>query len=311
METTDEPKARTFRVKWVLACKSYHAGVPNASTRLHLISEGDLRAIATGARLAQPSIVVEELGPAGDRLWSAALDADRPLYPASMIKVPIALALATLCDAGAHRLDDTVTIDSANLTFNDAPSPFVAGSEASLRDLARAMLAKSDNVATNVLIDVLGRETIGRANRDLGLAQTAVRRKLSGALPLIADPGATGRNAHPAADAAAAFRLIASEPWRNGTGAWLYDALFGQVWNDKLSRGWQPGDTFAHKTGETDEVCHDGGILTLAGGRRFIVVVYTAMASTAAADGRLAEFAARLRPLLANAGAGATDPANP
>jgi len=277
---------------------------------LHLVSEADLRTIAAGAQLAKPSIVVEELGPAGEPLWSATLDPEQPLYPASMIKVPIALALATQCEEGTHGLDDTVTVDPSNLTFNDAPSPFVAGYEASLRELAHAMLAKSDNVATNVLIDVLGRETIGRVGRALGLTQTAVRRKLSGALPLIADPAATGRNAHPAADAAAAFRLLASEPWRRRTAGWLYDALLGQVWNDKLSRGWEPCDTFAHKTGETDEVSHDGGILTLAGGRRFVVVVYTAMGSTPAADGRMAEFAARLRPLLANSPA-ATDPANP
>jgi len=294
-----------------LHAKRYHARDPNASAHLHLVSEADLRALADGAQLAGPSIVVEELGPAGDRLWRATLDPEQALYPASMIKVPIALALATLCDAGSQRLDDTVTIDPANMTFNDAPSPFAAGSKASLRALAHAMLAQSDNVATNVLIDVLDRETIGRASRALGLAHTAVRRKLSGALPLIADPAATGRNAHPAADAAAAFRLIASEPWPRRTHGWLHDALLGQIWNDKLSRGWELGDTFAHKTGETDEVCHDGGILTLAGGRRFVVVVYTAMGSTPAADRRLAEFAARLRPLLANSPVAATDPANP
>jgi len=49
-----------------------------------------------------------------------------------------------------------------------------------------------------------------RASADLaalGFRGTAVRRKLSGALPLISDPAATGRNTHPAAEAAAlAFR---------------------------------------------------------------------------------------------------------
>lgn len=266
-----------------------------------------MRTVAAAAGLAEPSIVAAELGPAGETLWSAALEPERPLYPASMIKVPIALALAVLCATGRHRLDDRVTVDSSNLTFNDAPSPFVAGYEANLGELARAMLARSDNVATNVLIDVLDRETIERTSHDLGLTRTAVRRKLSGALPLIVDPAATGRNAHPAADAAAAFRLLASEPWRR-TASWLQDALLGQVWNDKLSAGWQPGDTFAHKTGETDEVTHDGGILTLRGGRRFIVVVYTGMASTPATSVRLAGFAARLRPLLERSPA--TDPAS-
>jgi hypothetical protein len=94
------------------------------------------------------------------------------------------------------------------------------------------------------------------------------------------------------------------------TGVWVYDALLAQRWNDKLSRGWRPGDVFAHKTGETDEVSHDGGILTLPGGRRFVIVVYTEMGSSPAADGRLGEFAKRLRPLLESSPAVATDPAN-
>jgi beta-lactamase class A len=265
---------------------------------LHVITADHLGALAAEAKLSEPSIVIEALGTAAETLWLATIDPDRPLYPASMIKLPIALALATLCEAGVHRLDETASVAATNLTVNDAPSPFVAGYEASLRELAHAMLARSDNVATNVLIDVIGRAAIDRACRGLGLPATAVRRKLSGALPLIEDPQATGRNAHPAADAAAALRLLASEPWRRQTRSWLHDALLAQIWNDKLSRGWHPGDTFAHKTGDTDEVSHDGGILTLGDGRRFIVVVYTGLGSSPAADARLASFAARLRPLL-------------
>jgi beta-lactamase class A len=277
---------------------------------LHLISGDVLTTLAAEAELVDPSIVVEALGPAGESRWHASVDPERPLYPASMIKLPIALALAALCEAGAYRLDDTVAVDPANLTVNDAPSPFVAGYRASLGELARAMLAKSDNVATNVLIDVLERETLERACLALGLTRTAIRRKLSGALPLIADPAARGRNAHPAADAAAALRLLASEPWRR-TGAWVHDALLAQIWNDKLPRGWRPGDTFAHKTGDTDEVSHDGGILTLGDGRRFIVVVYTGLSSSPLADARLAAFASRLRPLLEIDDPPATAPASP
>jgi beta-lactamase class A len=267
-----------------------------------MITTEHLAHLAAGARLSEPSIVVEALAPDGAPLWRAALDAERPTYPASMIKLPVALALARLSRQRAVRLDDRVVVDAKNMTVNDAPSPFVPGYEATLEELARAMLAGSDNVATNVLIDVLDREAIGRTCASLGLPRTAVRRKLSGALPLIEDPGATGRNAHPAADAALALRLVAG---RRGElePAWIRDALLAQIWNGKLSRGWGPGDVFAHKTGDTDEVSHDGGILCLEDGRRFVVVVYTELPSSPATDERFAEFATRLRPLL-------TDPAS-
>jgi beta-lactamase class A len=214
-----------------------------------------------------------------------------------MIKVPIAAALAAAVASGGHRLDEPVRVDAANMTPNDAPSPFVSGFETTLATTAVAMLAASDNVATNVLIDVLGRERISAAARDeFGLSQTVVRRKLSGALPLICDPGAAGRNEHPAGDAAKLFATIERE--RSGRLGWLYDALAVQIWNGKLSLGLEPGDTFAHKTGDTDEVSHDGGILTLADGRRFILVVYTGLAASPESDARLAAFGRILRKAL-------------
>jgi beta-lactamase class A len=180
------------------------------------------------------------------------------------------------------------------MTSNDAPSVFVSGYAARLGDLGHAMLAASDNVATNVLIDVLGRETVGAFCTRLGLRDTHVRRKLSGSLPLIDDPEATGRNTHPADDAARLFGRLA----QNGAPGWIRDALAAQIWNDKLSRGFAPGDVFAHKTGDTDEVSHDGGILTLPEGRRYAIVVYTALAATPENDAKHAAFARALRPFL-------------
>ena len=264
-----------------------------------MIADATLRSLAAEAGLSGASIVVERIDGAGRSLWRAELDGDRPTYPASMIKVPIALALAHRCAAGTARLEQRVTVDAANMTANDAPSPFVPGYAATLGDLAHAMLAASDNVATNVLIDALGRERIGETCRELGLARTAVRRKLSGSLPLIDDAGATGRNQHPAADAAAALRFLAACGPDAAAWGFVLAALRAQIWNGKLSRGWAPGDAFAHKTGDTDEVSHDGGVLTLGGGRRFVVVVYTELPSSPESDERFGAFARLLRPSLA------------
>jgi beta-lactamase class A len=251
-----------------------------------------LSRLADGAGLATPSIVLDALEGSG----AVALEPQRATYPASMIKLPIALALAARCAAGDLDWSQPAAVSARNLTANDAPSRFVAGYGAPLEEHCIAMLSASDNVATNVLIDVLGRERIGPACEPFGLRATEVRRKLSGALPLIDDPGATGRNVHPAADAAAALRAIAA-----GTApaaAFLYGTLRAQRWNDKLSRGLRPGDTFAHKTGDTDEVSHDGGILELGDGRRFVLVVYTTLPSGAESDAKFAAFARALRRLL-------------
>ena len=105
-----------------------------------------------------------------------------------MIKVPIAFALEAARARGALSLADRTTITAANMTTNDAPSALVPGYSARLGELGHAMLSSSDNVATNVLIDVLGRAEIDEACVRLGLEHTHVGRKLSGSLPLIADP---------------------------------------------------------------------------------------------------------------------------
>ncbi|MBD5607191.1 MAG: serine hydrolase [Candidatus Eremiobacteraeota bacterium] len=260
-----------------------------------LIVRSFIAAAAAAAGLENASIV---LAPLGDTPGPAvSVDAERPTYPASMIKVPIAAALALTYADGERRPADRIRVEARQLTPNDAPSPFVLGYETTLEATARAMIADSDNVATNVLIDALGRDRIGAICRErLGLQATAVRRKLSGALPLIDDPEATGRNAHPAADAAALFAAVARE--RDGTFAPVYAALAAQIWNGKLSAGLEPADRFAHKTGDTDDASHDGGILSLADGRSYVLVAYTTLASSPESDARFAAFARTLRAAL-------------
>ncbi|MGP6191716.1 MAG: serine hydrolase [Vulcanimicrobiaceae bacterium] len=255
------------------------------------MTEATLRSLVAQAGLGEASVILLPLDGAGPPFE---LEPDRPLMPASMIKVPVAAALAHRWSAGELRPSDRVVVDPANLTANDAASPLVAGYEATLEELGRLMLTRSDNVATNVLIDVLDREPINRFCRRARLTGTAVRRKLSGSLPLIDDPRATGRNAHPAGDAARLFAQVAAR----GREDWLYSTLANQEWNDKLSRGLQPGDRFAHKTGDTDEVSHDGGILELAGGGRFVLVVYAPLPSSSEVDARHAAFMRALRPML-------------
>jgi len=262
----------------------------------HPPTEHDLAAFVDQAGLAPASIVVRRLSAPGEPSREARLDAEAPLYPASMIKLPIAAALTTLWDAHECAPQSNAVVELGDLTANDLPSPFVLGRRATFADLGRLMLTHSDNVATNVLIRVLGRERITALAQAAGLRATAVRRKLSGSLPLIDDPDATGRNAHPAADAALLLERIA-----RGTlpgSAWLQAALSEQRWNGKLSGGLEAGDRFAHKTGDTDEVSHDGGILSLREGPRYIVVVYTALASPDEGDPRFARFMRALRPLL-------------
>lgn len=261
-----------------------------------MIDSAEVAIVADATGLGSATVYLASLDRERPRL---ALDSGRPIYPASMIKTPLAAAVAASIEDGRTRWDERVEVDAANMTFNDAPSPLEPGYTATVVELVELMLARSDNVATNVLIDLLGREAATIRAQALGLRETAFRRKLTGKLPLIDDPGATGRNSHPAREAADLFERIARGTVPSAT--LLHRFLRGQVWNTKLSAGLEAGDRFAHKTGDTDDTSHDGGILELAGGGRYVLVVYSELVSNDETDARFAAFMKRIRPLLADA----------
>ncbi len=256
----------------------------------------DLARLAAEAGLGRAQIHVRSLAPDGPA-WAA--DDGRWLYPASLIKLPLAVAVGAAVAGGRLGWDAPAVVEAANLTANDAPSPLVAGYRSTVRELVGLMLQRSDNVATNVLYDLLGRERATADVHALGYAATFFRRKLSGALPLIDDPAAAGRNSHPAREAAAVLAALAAD--RLPEAAVLRAILADSWWDVKLSRGLEPGDRFAHKTGDTDEVAHDAGILSLAGAGHWVLAVYTELPSSDANDLRFGAFMRRLRPVLAAA----------
>ncbi len=261
-----------------------------------MISPDDVGKLALQAGLQSPSIALSRLDRAGP---DVALDAGRYLYPASMLKTPLALVAYTLVQDGRLNLDRPLAVTAANMTANDKESPLVPGYAAPLHELIELMLTRSDNVATNMLYDAVGRERATRIAADrYGLLQTAFYRKLSGSLPLIEDPQWDGmhRNEHSAADAARLFETIARS--RVPFALSLRQTLARQEWNNKISAGLRPGDRFAHKTGDTDEVTHDGGILDTQQGASYVIVVYTGMESNEANNAKFAEFMRSLRPFL-------------
>lgn len=262
------------------------------------LDEALLREAAEEAGLKPASLIVIPLDIAAS---GVAVEPELELYPASMIKVPlVAAALAEVANGHLDSLESQVTVTDANVTANDAASPLVPGYRATLLELMQLAISRSDNVATNVLFDIVGRERATRvAHQRFGLGATAFYRKLSGGDPLIADPQWDGvhRNTHPAADAAHLFRLIADDAIPHAVR--LRAMLEAQEWNDKLAAGLLPGDRFAHKTGDTSEVTHDGGILTTSAGARYVVVAYTGLPSSEENNARFGPFMRRVRELLA------------
>ena len=113
-------------------------------------------------------------------------NADRVFPAASSIKIAILLELyrqdqeARAGAKGKARLDDIYTFDPKDLVED---SRIMAGLTAGVtrvtnRNLAQFMVTVSDNAATNVLIDRVGKDNVNAMLHSLGLSKTMLRRKM-------------------------------------------------------------------------------------------------------------------------------------
>jgi len=126
----------------------------------------------------------------GDRPCLSHLGEESLASAASLIKVPIALALLQKTLSGqplaktvatqSNPLDEKIFIDPGNFTENAAGAVMDIGTEYPLRQVMGHMISESDNIATNQLIDHLGYDSIKQALNELGYDQTLVGHKLAG-----------------------------------------------------------------------------------------------------------------------------------
>ncbi len=136
--------------------------------------QGQLEALA-GEFPGVPGLHAENLA-TGARV---AVNADEPLPTASMIKVKVLFELVRQCARGQAQLWERVTLRQADKTLGSGLLlDFDEGAGLTLRDLAVLMMAISDNTATNVLIDRLGRHAINLAIREAGMTATELRGKI-------------------------------------------------------------------------------------------------------------------------------------
>jgi D-alanyl-D-alanine carboxypeptidase (penicillin-binding protein 5/6) len=90
-------------------------------------------------------------------------DADRPMPSASMIKLPVMLAAYRSALHGELSLDEKIELKESDKVPGSGllTEHFTPGTELTLRDAIRLMMGWSDNTATNLVI-----EAIGRADED-------------------------------------------------------------------------------------------------------------------------------------------------
>ena len=103
-----------------------------------------------------------------------------PASPASLIKLPIAIALMHKVAADNIDLNQIIYIDPHNWTENSDGAQIYVEHEYPLREVMARMINESNNIATNQLIDYLGWDYINATLREMGYPTTQVNGKLVG-----------------------------------------------------------------------------------------------------------------------------------
>ena len=189
---------------------------------------------------------------------------------ASMIKLVVLAALLDKVAAGEIDLDAQVEVTSSDIVSgtgtvqDDGPGTY------ELQELARRMIADSDNTATNVIVDLIGMDAVNEEASKLGLTGTVMARKMMDMV--AADQGM--RNRMTSDDAATVLNLIATGKLVNEQMSELaMNFLLQQTINAGLTDAIPAGVQVVHKTGELIQAEHDVGIVLAA--HPYVLVVMT------------------------------------
>lgn len=117
-------------------------------------------------KLTELAIGISDLHDSSPQIFGINLDLF--MYPASVYKVFIGAEVLRQIETGGHSLDDNVVIKAINEVdkdarlFPDSRPLLKTGEIVSIDYLLDLMLTRSDNTASNCLIDLVGRENISK-----------------------------------------------------------------------------------------------------------------------------------------------------
>jgi beta-lactamase class A len=211
------------------------------------------------------------------------------MFPAaSLVKLPVMMAVYETVNQGKMRLDETVVLKGADKTGGSGILKGVpSGRTFTVGQLVELMVAASDNTATNILIKKLDMGQLNAWFKAFGLRRTNLAR-----LMMDFRRRSRGYENYTCADdmSYALERLYRQDFLPGEFSRRCLDILKKQKVKDRLPR-YLPKDTVvAHKTGLERNVCHDAGIIYTPHGDYLVCV----MTKNAPNHGTAKEFIAKI-----------------
>jgi beta-lactamase class A len=229
--------------------------------------------------------------------WS--YNADAWFHAASTMKLAVLLGVYRQVVRGELAVDEPVHVRNKFLSIVDR-RPFKLelsrdgdpevyanlGRTMTVKQLAYHMITTSSNFATNLLVDVVGVDTVQAALRELGIDGVTVLRGVEDQAAYEA-----GLNNEVTANGLMKLlRLIAEgRAFSPEACADMLEILLDQRFKRGIPAGLPREARVAHKTGNISNVAHDAGIVYLARRNPYVVVILTQFPTEAGRGGAVAE----------------------
>lgn len=221
-----------------------------------------------------------------DSAFELHYNADRWYHAASTIKVPILLGVFAAIDRGDLLPHSRVHVRNRFLSVVEGvPFRVESGRDANsavhnaigkmmrVDELAYHMITTSSNLATNLLLGVIGPESVNETLRELDLDDgLELRRGVEDELAFEHQI-----NNRVTADGLLRVLVMLAEGrvFSPALSRRMMDILHGQEFNQGIPARLPKGARVAHKTGEISTIAHDAGVIYLPKRKPYALVILT------------------------------------
>jgi CubicO group peptidase (beta-lactamase class C family)/beta-lactamase class A len=211
------------------------------------------------------------------------LNGDRQFHAASTMKTPVLMEAYKQAAAGKFSLRDKIVVKNSFKSIVDGSEFSVTpdddsefelyqliGKEVEISDILHRMITKSSNLATNIMIDLVGAPNVMKTMKEIGANNIQVLRGVEDDKAYEA-----GRNNTTSArDLVRVFEALATGNFIHKMAcAEMIRILQDQHFRDIIPAKLPSTVRTATKTGSITRIAHDSGIVFLPDGRKYVVVL--------------------------------------
>lgn len=204
-------------------------------------------------------------------------------HAASTMKTPVLIETFKQAASGKFSIDDSILVSNEFKSIVDSSIYFLdpgqdseqdlytrIGSKLPIRDLLHRMITRSSNLATNIIIDLVGASNVNNTMRELGAKDIQVLRGVEDgkAYEKGLNNSSTAYDLLLIMESLATGSAVNTEASKD-----MISILLDQQHRDKIAAKLPPGVKVASKSGSITAVSHDSGIIFLPEGKLYVLVL--------------------------------------